>query len=135
MVIKFPDIGRDEQCGVRLLFSHGKPPARQSHAATCRLREGHGSMHAAPGGYRWESNARSGRQRATVARSVLDAVDALREHPEVIVIRRVVPRGGPAFAAHWTLSSRGHNTNHQHRDGLENMLSVLLDCQETEFPS
>lgn len=68
-------------------------------------------------------------------RRTADAIDALRDDPEVIVIRRTVPRGGPDFVPHWTISTAGHNSHHTaiHLDALLTV-QVLMEQQERTLP-
>jgi hypothetical protein len=65
---------------------------------------------------------------------MLDAIDLLRDEPEVIVIRRQ-PTNGPSVRGHWVISTAEHNTHHSSIDlDAELMIKVLMRQQEKDMP-
>lgn len=68
------------------------------------------------------------------ARIMFDALDQLRDEPEVIVIRRQ-PTNGLDVRGHWVISPVGHNSHHWHIDlDALLMVKVLMEQQEREMP-
>lgn len=75
----------------------------------------------------------SGRPRSRV-RVMFDAIDLLRDEPEVIVIRRQ-PTNGSGVHGHWVISTAGHTTHHHGIDlDAEIMIKVLMRQQEEAMP-
>jgi hypothetical protein len=63
-----------------------------------------------------------------------DAINVLRDDPEVIVIRRR-PTTHDGIPGEWTVSTAGHNTTHRTIDlDALLMVKVLMTQQEKDLP-
>lgn len=65
---------------------------------------------------------------------MFDALELLRDEPEVIVIRRQ-PTNGWGVRGHWVISTAGHNTHHSDITyDAEIVLKILMQQQERDLP-
>ena len=68
------------------------------------------------------------------ARVMFDALEQLRDEPEVITIRRQ-PTRGTDVRGHWVIETAGHSTGHERIEmDAEIMINVLMRAQERDLP-
>lgn len=68
-------------------------------------------------------------------RRMFDALEQLRDEPEVITIRRCPSSADGVVRGYWEVQTAGHCTGHSHIDlDAELMIKVLMRGQEKEMP-